>query len=430
MSRKLAIADADIMTNRLKRRLDKAIPPSQAAYRSGHSTTEHVLALKLPIERTLTAKNKTLYVLLLDMSKAFDSIDRDRKQLLEDLNEIIDKDELQIIQLLLNVKLSVRCGNELSEPFQTDTGAPQGDCCSATEFTFYLAKTLELHYNRKAQIAEHDYALQSTFSQPNHMTEHDYAAKIQQRHFDINMEYANDITEVTTNRTEIENQKIQLPNILKSRNLLVNKTKTEQYTVQSNDDGSKKCKLLGSYLDTDTDIKNRKSKFFNAAEQLKDIFFHPRLPHSTKAGAFNTYLSSIFLYNSKLWTLTETALRNIDSFHRRVLRTYVLNTKYPEIVSNEEVYRITKQTPWSTIIKRRRLKWLGHAYRLPKNTPAAKALDYSNELYVKKRGRPRLTWNTQCKKQLINLGHDVTTNELQELADNKSLWKDICKVQN
>ena len=81
------------MTNRLKERIDKAIPPShQVAYQSRRSTTEHVHALKLAIERTITAKDETLYILLLDMSKAFDSINR--KQLLEDLDQIINKEEL------------------------------------------------------------------------------------------------------------------------------------------------------------------------------------------------------------------------------------------------------------------------------------------------------------------------------------------------
>ena len=43
---------------------------------------------------------------------------------------------------MLNVELSVRCDNEQSDFFKTDTGAPQGDCLSANEFTFYLAKAL------------------------------------------------------------------------------------------------------------------------------------------------------------------------------------------------------------------------------------------------------------------------------------------------
>ena len=102
-----------------------------------------------------------------------------------------------------------------------------------------------------------------------------------------------------------------MPIILNSRDLIVNNTKTEEYTVRQNIDEWKKCKLLGSYVDTETEIKNWKGKLFNAADQLKEIFMHRRLPYSTKVKAFNTYLTTIFLYNSELWTLTETMVKSI-----------------------------------------------------------------------------------------------------------------------
>ena len=42
------------MTSRIKDGIEKEIPPTQAAYRSGSSTTKHDFALKLAVERTLT----------------------------------------------------------------------------------------------------------------------------------------------------------------------------------------------------------------------------------------------------------------------------------------------------------------------------------------------------------------------------------------
>ena len=104
---------------------------------------------------------------------------------------------------------------------------------------------------------------------------------------------------------------------------------------------------------------------------------HRRLPYSTKVKAFNTYLTTIFLHNSELQTLTETMVKSIDAFQRKVLRIYVLNVNYPQVISSEEVYRRTGITPWSTVINKRRLKWLGHCFRLDKNTPAAKATQHA-----------------------------------------------------
>ena len=173
--------------------------------------------------------------------------------------------------------------------------------------------------------------------------EHNYNQGTIHINLNINLQYADDISQVSSNYVEIEALKNKLPSILNDRDLILNSTKTEEYTISSKCTEWKKCKLLGSFIDTITDIRSRKAKLMNAASQLTDIFYHKRLPYSTKIKAFNAYLSPIFLYNSELWTLTETLTKSIDSFHRRVLRTYVINSKYPKIVSNAEVYAITNQ---------------------------------------------------------------------------------------
>ena len=73
---------------RINSRLDSAIPTSQAPYPKNRSTTEHVFATKLIIERTISSTDETVYLLLLDMSKAFDSTQRNT--LIEDLKNCPD----------------------------------------------------------------------------------------------------------------------------------------------------------------------------------------------------------------------------------------------------------------------------------------------------------------------------------------------------
>ena len=53
-----------------------------------------------------------IYILMIDMSKAFDTVKRG--QLLNDLKEILEDDELHMIQILIqDVKLRVRCGKPI-----------------------------------------------------------------------------------------------------------------------------------------------------------------------------------------------------------------------------------------------------------------------------------------------------------------------------
>ena len=66
------------------------------------------------------------------------------------------------------------------------------------------------------------------------MEEPDYGQGTLPQHFKINLEYADNISVATTNHAEIENLKQQMPIILSSRDLIVNNTKTEEYTVRQN----------------------------------------------------------------------------------------------------------------------------------------------------------------------------------------------------
>ena len=75
------------------------------------------------------------------MSKAFNSIEKNT--LIENLKKVLNQDELHLIRILLDVKITAKCGNYKNRFFSTDTEAPQGNCASASDFTFYLAKSLE-----------------------------------------------------------------------------------------------------------------------------------------------------------------------------------------------------------------------------------------------------------------------------------------------
>ena len=46
----------------------------------------------------------------------------------------------------------------------------------------------------------------------------------------------------------------------------------------------------------------------------------------------------------------------------------------PKTITNEELYKITKQQPWSVTCKERRLKLFGHTCRLPIDAPARQAI--------------------------------------------------------
>ena len=64
------------------------------------------------------------------------------------------------------------------------------------------------------------------------------------------MEYAHDISKVTSNHSSMENFKHNTSEILKPKDLNVNHYKTEQYTINKTNNEWRLCKYLGSMLDT------------------------------------------------------------------------------------------------------------------------------------------------------------------------------------
>ena len=83
-------------------KLDAEIPASQVAYRAGRSTTEHEFAAKVLVEKAITSANYPIHLLMLDMSKAFNTVNQ--STLMQELAKVLNLDELQIIKVLTNPK--------------------------------------------------------------------------------------------------------------------------------------------------------------------------------------------------------------------------------------------------------------------------------------------------------------------------------------
>ena len=135
-------------------------------------------------------------------------------------------------------------------------------------------------------------------------------------------------------------------------------------------------------LDTGEDIKRRKILAVTAGNQLKIIFDNKTLTPEKKMKAFGAYVEPIFLYNCKIWTIIPSqSVKAINTFQWGLLRTYVLNVKWPNIVKNEGIYRKTAATEWNNIIRKRRLKWFGKVIRADKSRPVRRGFNYANAPY-------------------------------------------------
>ena len=194
----------------------------------------------------------------------------------------------------------------------------------------------------------------------------------------------------------------------------------------------KKCKCLGTMIDTKTDIARRKGLTLDTMIKLEKIFKSHKLTLDTKIRIFDAYVSSIMLYNSELWVLNKQLEEKIDSHQRRLIRK-ILNIKWPKIIKNDELYQKTKITPWSNNIRERRLRWLGHLLRLDVEIPARIAFKEGCRQIKRNIGRHQKTWIEFVRKDLENsiemgnVSDNAYFDVVEEMCSNRNIWRQFIK---
>ena len=410
------------LIRRIGDKIDNEIPPTQAAYRKGRGTTEQLLALKLMAEKAATTPDYETTILMMDMSKVFDRVQRGR--VIEDLKSILHKDELHLIKILIkDVKLMVKIGNDKGKMFDTNIGVPQGDCLSPILFTLYLAKAMSHETQTSIRTSEYEDKHLELVPQ---LRDHTYSTNLRTGTL-IPLQYADDICWLGMNCSHgINNIKQTIPNALNSRNLLINNEKTEEYSVRKQGpDEWKRCKYLGTLLETSEDIKRRKGLASAAMNKIRHITKDRNITTSTKIRAFNAYTTSIFLYNSETWTINKTTEKTLDSYHRRQLRN-AINIKWPEKISNIDLYKKTGETPWSTTIAKRRLRLYGHVMRLPHETPIRQVIQEYDRPLKMARGAPKFTWKNNINNDLSKIGFDRFTAD--EITQDRGGWRKLIRL--
>jgi hypothetical protein len=121
-------------------------------------------------------------------------------------------------------------------------------------------------------------------------------------------------------------------------------------------------KKLGSYIDDEEDIENRKRLSNSVLFKLQRIWKNHQLKMHKKIEIYKCYVECILLYNCGTWATNKTLEAKINASHRRQLRT-VVNIRYPKLINNTNLYGLTNLHEISKVITKRRNATLGHAFR-------------------------------------------------------------------
>jgi len=359
------------------------------------------------------------------MSRAFDTISRQR--LLDILRDEVglDEDELRMCQsLLASTNLKVKIQDFLSDAFETTVGTPQGDGLSPILFVIYLESALREVRKRIAQQG---------------ITRPQDDNKMPKETI-----YADDCDFFSSSESYLKYLEEIIPPTIKEFDLMANPSKWERTKLDFDDEEWKSVRKLGSLLGDEEDMERRMSLASAQFKLLTKLWDKSsKTTIETRMRVYNAFILPILLYNSNTWGATDAQIHKLETFHRRQLRI-VLGIFYPYTISNEELYIRCKASPIGSILKESRWRLFGHVLRLPEDAPAQLAMDfYCAQTENIQKGRPQTTLPVlifnefqtlkQSEKQsTYRQKPNVALRELRKLATDRNKWKklvlQVCRV--
>ena len=107
----------------------------------------------------------------------------------------------------------------------------------------------------------------------------------------IDPAYADGISFRRSDKSKIDQFEREIPAVLLTEGLHINESKTERYHIQrGGKDAWKKCKYLGSLLDTEEDIKRRKELTINSCKTFEFIFSSRYVSEKVKIRVLTKYI--------------------------------------------------------------------------------------------------------------------------------------------
>jgi hypothetical protein len=113
-------------------------------------------------------------------------------------------------------------------------------------------------------------------------------------------------------------------------------------------------------------------------------------------------VKSVLLHVCETWKTTNQITRRLQIFINKCLRR-IINIKWTNKITNEELWRITKQKPIKIQIKRRKWNWIGHTFHKEAGATEKTALDWNPQGY-RRRGKPKRTWQRTIEDEIRNTG--------------------------
>ena len=434
---------ARLILNRLDKHIHKlgVIPESQCGFCAGRGTTDMVFALR-QLQEKCVFQNQDLYLLFIDLTKAFDTIHR------EGLWCILEKAGcpshfVGIIRSFHDgMKASVKEGNEKSPSFGVTSGTKQGCVLAPTLFSIFFSMMLHVAFKDSTDGVD----IKSRFDVG--------IGHINTKHFNAvtkvtvstirDLLFADDCALAACSVEAIQRlcdcfstaaRRFGLTISIKKTEVLYQPARGNVYVPPNISIEGKQLnavenfKYLGSTISNDAtidaEITARIAKATVAYGRLtKRLWTNRNIRLVTKVAVYKAAVVTSLLYGCETWTLRKAHITRLEKFHQSSLRK-IARIKWFHKVPNYEVLSRCNICSLQSMIDSAHLRWTGHVTRM-QNYRIPKALMYGHiQSGTSSRGR-HTTYLNSVKNTLR--GCSINPAHLEKLAAKRETWRTTYKA--
>ena len=432
---------ARVIQERLQVIAEEILPESQCGFRKARGCVDMIFVSRQLVEKTIE-HDDTLFVLFVDLKKAYDSIPR--QALWSVLKKVgVPPKMLNIIQSFhegMQAEVSVK--DMTTDTIEVMNGLRQGCTLAPTLFNVYYSAVVADWRNR-CLVAGVDMRFRHGRKLVGDRTAKSRLSTVKI----FESQFADDTAIYTTSRDAIVSAMTEITRTARDWGMTVSVEKTKGMAVGCNvtdadvtplqiENGSVEMvdtfQYLGSCIDASGDMKNEISNRIAKASRAfgslrKPIFQDKNLSIQTKRAVYCAVVLSVLFYGAETWTLKAEHTRRLRSFHNRCIRTILGVTRYEQWKQRLSSTRLARefglQEPIESMLMSHRLRWLGHLGRMGEERMPKQLL--FGELEKKRPfSGPRKRWRDMVSTDLRTL--DILDN-WYELAQDGPQWRRVCK---
>ena len=422
-----------ILLQRLYDGLEGLYRENQCGFRRNRSCIDQLHSLRLIIYNSLEY-NVPLYINFIDFKAAFDSIHREFIWKAFEHYGLPSK-YIRVIKAFFDSTVSaVRVNGELTDWFEVKSGTGQGDIQGPPVFNVCMNLVMELveFYKRVSK---------------GMLLEKSWCPEVRDVTV-VDVDYADDLAALDNTKEGLQETTDLIVKYSAYSGLAVNVGKTEAMAVSKQasqmpytendtlaisigDEIVKQCsefKYLGAIICGDNNLAReltaRIGKATGAFNRLNNIWNSRSISISVKIRIYKAAVITVLTYGCEVWNTTQAQMKRLESFHQRCLRR-ILKVRWFHRVTNVEVLRRASTTPLESHVASMRLRWYGHAVRMPGDRLPHYLVDWVPKHGKRNRGRPKKSWLKVVEEDFNHVtgSADATHLDMKIIAVDRNRWK-------